>query len=45
MYGALDARVFSNKRLNVDLKNIEFRVSHGLKYKMNFNIYIFDFDK
>ena len=33
MYGALDVRLFSNKRLNVDLKNIEILVSHGLKEK------------
>ena len=31
MYGALDVRLFPNKRLNVDLKNIEIWVSHGLK--------------
>ena len=31
MYGALDFRLFPNKRLNVDLKNIEIWVSHGLK--------------
>ena len=31
VYGALDVRLFSNKRLNVDLKNIEIWVSHGLK--------------
>ena len=31
MYGALVVRLFPNKRLNVDLKNIEIRVSHGLK--------------
>ena len=30
MYGAFDVRLFPNKRLNVDLKNIEIRVSHGL---------------
>ena len=30
MYGALDVRLFPNKRLNVDLKNIEIWVSHGL---------------
>ena len=30
MYGALDVRLFLNKRLNVDLKNIEIWVSHGL---------------
>ena len=31
IYGALDVRLFPNKRLNVDLKNIEIWVSHGLK--------------
>ena len=30
MYGALDVYFFPNKRLNVDLKNIEIWVSHGL---------------
>ena len=30
VYGALDVRLFSNKRFNVDLKNIEIWVSHGL---------------
>ena len=30
IYGALDVRLFPNKRLNVDLKNIEIWVSHGL---------------
>ena len=30
VYGALDVRLFPNKRLNVDLKNIEIWVSHGL---------------
>ena len=30
VYGALDVLLFSNKRLNVDLKNIEIWVSHGL---------------
>ena len=29
-YGALDVRLFPHKRLNVDLKNIEIWVSHGL---------------
>ena len=29
IYGALDVRLFPNKRLNVDLKNIEIWVSHG----------------
>ena len=33
MYGALDVRLFPNKRLNVDLKNIEIWVSHGLNNK------------
>ena len=32
VYGALDVRLFSNKRLNVDLKNIEIWVSHGLNW-------------
>ena len=31
VYGALDVRLFPNKSLNVDLKNIEIWVSHGLK--------------
>ena len=31
VYGALDVRLFPNKRLNVDLNNIEIWVSHGLK--------------
>ena len=31
MYGALEVRLFPNKCLNVDLKNIEIWVSHGLK--------------
>ena len=31
VYGALDVCLFPSKRLNVDLKNIEIRVSHGLK--------------
>ena len=31
VYGALDVRLFLNKCLNVDLKNIEIWVSHGLK--------------
>ena len=31
MYGALDVRLLPNKRLNVDLKNIEIWVSHGIK--------------
>ena len=38
VYGALDVRLFRNKRLNIDLKNIEIWVSHGLKlyYKLRF---------
>ena len=32
VYGALDVRLFPNKRLNVDLKNIEIWVSHGLNW-------------
>ena len=35
VYGALDVRLFPNKRFNVDLKNIEICVSHGLKYYLN----------
>ena len=35
IYGALDVRLFPNKRLNVDLKNIEFCVSHG-QQKLSF---------
>ena len=31
VYGALDVRLFPNQRLNVDLKNSEIWVSHGLK--------------
>ena len=31
VYGAPDVRLFPNKRFNVDLKNIEIWVSHGLK--------------
>ena len=30
MYGALDVRLFPNECLNVDLKNIEIWVLHGL---------------
>ena len=30
VYGGLDIRLFPNKRLNVNLKNIEIWVSHGL---------------
>ena len=33
VYGALDVRLFPNKCWNVDLKNIEIWVSHGLKDK------------
>ena len=36
MFGALDVRLFLNKRLNVDLKNIEIWVSHGLKLIFSF---------
>ena len=36
VYGALDVRLFPNKRLNVDLKNIEIWVSHGLKSIVKF---------
>ena len=32
VYGALDVRLFPNKRFNVDLKNIEIWVSHGLNH-------------
>ena len=32
VYEALDVRLFPNKHLNVDLKNIEIWVSHGLKF-------------
>ena len=35
IYVALNVRLFPNKRLNVDLKNIEIRVSHGLKVMLN----------
>ena len=35
VYGALDVRLFPNKRLNVDLKNIEIWVSHGLNPNTN----------
>ena len=31
IYGALDVLLFPNKRLNVDLKDIEIWVPHGLK--------------
>ena len=30
MYGTLNVRLFPNKRKNVDLKNIEIWISHGL---------------
>ena len=33
VYGELDVRLFPNKRLNFDLKNIEIWVSHGLNRK------------
>ena len=33
VYGALDIRLFPNKRLNVDLKNIEI---HGSTWPLNF---------
>ena len=39
VYGALDVRLFPNKRLNVDLKNIEIWVSHGLGFQTDFNLY------
>ena len=42
MYGALDVRLFPNKHLNVDLKNIEIWVSHGLKYQNLFFILTVD---
>ena len=35
VYGALDVRLFPNKRLNVDLKNIEIWVSRGLNTLVN----------
>ena len=34
VYGALDVHLFPNKRLNVDLKNIEIWVSHGLNQNL-----------
>ena len=34
VYGALDVRLFPNKRLKVDLKNIEIWVSLGLNCKL-----------
>ena len=47
MYGALDVRLFSNKRLNVDLKNIEIWVFHGLKriivFKIEYNYFHYKF--
>ena len=33
VYEALDVRLFPNKRLKVDLKNIEIWVSHGLNIR------------
>ena len=39
VYGALDVRLFLNKCLNVDLKNIEIWVSHGLNVKYFFSLY------
>ena len=36
VYGALDVRLFPNKCLNVDIKNIEIWVSHGLKTHKHF---------
>ena len=39
MYGTLDIRLFPNKHLNVDLKNIEIWVPHGLNI-INFNFSI-----
>ena len=36
VYGALDVGFFPNKRLNVDLKNIEIWVSNSLKYGILF---------
>ena len=41
MYGALDVRFFPNKRLNVDLGNIEIRVSHHLNITINIITYLF----
>ena len=38
VYGVLDVRLFPNKRLNVDLKNIEIWVSHGLNDGQNFGM-------
>ena len=38
VYGALDVRLFPNKRLNVDLKNIEIWVSHGLKNRLEVGV-------
>ena len=34
VYGALDVHLFPNKRSNLDLKNIEIWVSHGLKIQV-----------
>ena len=39
VYGALDVRLFPNKRLNVDLKNIEIWVSHGIYYAIMFLLF------
>ena len=41
VYGALDLRLFPNKRLNVDLKNIEIWVSHGLNTSTIFHFTIY----
>ena len=41
VYGALDVRLFPNKCLNVDLKNIEIWVSHGLKTQIIILLFIF----
>ena len=38
VYGALDVRLFPNKRLNSDLKNIEIWVLHGLKRSLKADI-------
>ena len=35
MYGALDVRLFPNKRLNIDLKNIEIWVSHSFNFLLD----------
>ena len=39
VYGALDVRLFPNKCLNIDLKNIEIWVSHVLRQENNFFMY------